>query len=237
MVASSAIATAQERPHTVEDRKAELEVQKLALEIAKLNQDSVQFPTWLTAVLGVLAGAAGGATSVWVARRTRLGALDQSVHEKRLESYPKLVETTARFALYFPLATCVDPRECAAIGEAMRAWYFAGGGLILSTEARDAYFQLARALTRASLAAELSVPVFPRDAGEISVEKVNKYRAELARRFDLDNVEEWNFGAAGSETQSAAFRFKDFVFLQKLSSTVRTRLSEDLRSRRRPASS
>ena len=105
----------------------------------------------------------------------------------------------------------------------------------MSTEARDAYFRLARALTRASLAGELSVPVFPRDAEEISVEKVNEYRAELAAELDLDNVEKWKFGASGSETKKAAVKFKDFVFLQKLSSALRTKLSEDLRSRLAPA--
>jgi hypothetical protein len=79
--------------------------------------------------------------------------------------------------------------------------------------------------------------VFPRDAEEISVEKVDEYRKELERELDLDDVEKWNFAASGSETQKAAFKYKDFVFLQKLSSTLRSRLSEDLRSRRRPASS
>ena len=117
----------------------------------------------------------------------------------------------------------------------MRAWYFAGGGLILSTEARDAYFRLARALTRASLAAELRVPEFPRDAAEISAENIDRYGTELAKQFDLSNVEEWGFGTSGAEQQTTALKFKDFVFLQRLSSTLRTRLSEDLRSRRRPA--
>jgi len=237
VLCSSGIATAQERPLALGDRKAELEIRKLKLEVAKLNQDSAQLPTWLTSVPGLVVGAAGGATTVWLARGARLGALDQSVHEKRFELYPRLVETTARLALYFPPTKSIDPGESRAIGEAMRDWYFASGGLILSTEARDAYFQFARALTRASLAAELRAPVFPRDAEEISVEKVVEYRKELEREHDLDDVEKWNFGASGSETQKAAFKYKDFVFLQKLSSTLRTMLSKDLRSRRRPASS
>ena len=233
ILAWSVIATAQQEPIALEDRKAELEVQKLELEIARLAEDRAALPAWVTGILGLLVGAAGTAASVWAARRATLGALDQSVHEKRLELYPRLVEATAHLALYFPPAKSVGPNECRVMGEALRTWYFAGGGILLSVEARDAYFKLVRALTRASLAAQLSVPAFPQDAEDISAESVDRYKAELARERNLDDVDEWVFGGAGSET--SAHRFKDFVFLQRLSSNLRTKLSEDLRSRRRPA--
>jgi hypothetical protein len=233
------IATAQQEPSSLQSRKTDLEVQKLGLEVAKLKEDRGELPKWLTGVLGLLVGVVGTAASVWAARRARLGALDQSVHDKRLESYPNLVKATARLALYFPSndppAASIGPKECAAMGQAMSAWYFDGGGLLLSTEARDAYFRLARALTRASLAEELRVPMFPKDAEGISAEKVDDYRAELAQAFDLDDVERWSFGDPGSEDEKPALRFKDFVFLQRLSSTLRTKLSEDLHSRRRPS--
>jgi len=77
--------------------------------------------------------------------------------------------------------------------------------------------------------------MFPKDAEDISVEKVDKYRAELAPKFKLDDIENWSFGGIGSETEEIALRFKDYVFLQRLSSTLRSMLSEDLRSRRRPS--
>src|SRR5882724_8931486 len=262
------IATAQQEPSSLERRKADLEVQKLELEFAKLKKDRGELPGWLTGVLGVLAGIVGTATSVWLARRARLGALDQSVHDKRLESYPELVKATAGLALYFPSGDApvpIGPKDCGTMGRAMSVWYFGGGGLLLSVKARDAYFALARAVTRASLAEKLKVPVFPRDAEDISGKKVDEYRAELVRKFNLDDVENWKFGDPGLEEKLAlrskiflflrwlsssfrtkpskelrrrrqlALRFKDFVFLQRLSSGLRTKLSNDLRSRRPPS--
>jgi hypothetical protein len=104
-------------------RKADLEIQKLELEVAKLQDETRPLPSWftgifglkaetrglpswltavLTGVLGVVAGIVGTATTIWAARRTRRGALDQSVHDKRLESYPQLVRATHRLAVYFP---------------------------------------------------------------------------------------------------------------------------------------
>jgi hypothetical protein len=118
----------------------------------------------------------------------------------------------------------------------MSDWYFGDGGLLLSTDARDAYFTLARALTRASLAEELRVPLFPRDAALVSAAQLDDYRCQLARRYDLDNVELWRFDGPASEADTAAERFRDFVMLQSLSSALRTSLATDLRGRRRPAS-
>jgi hypothetical protein len=227
------IATAQQ-PTTLDGRKAQLEVQKLELEVKRLAEDRHEWPGWLTAVLGLLVGVAGTAATIWGARRARRGALDQSVHEKRLESYPDLVNASADLALYFPRAEAMGPDECRALGELMRVWYFKGGGLLMSAETRNAYFALARALTRASLAGRLSVPRFPKDADSISEQTINKYRDEL-KALDLDNVEEWTFGGYESELEKPAFRFKDFVFLQRLSSTLRTKLCEDLHSRKRPS--
>ena len=233
------VATAQQEPSALQRRKAELEVRKLELEVARLTEDRGTLPSWLTGVLGLLAGVVGTATSVWVARRARLGTLDQSVHDKRLDAYPELVKATAPLAVYFPggdpFAASIGRNECATMGRAMSDWYLGSGGLLLSVGARGAYFRLARALTRASLAEGLRVPTFPRDAGDISVEKLDTYRAELAREFDLDNVEDWSFGGPASEKDVPAYKFKDFVFLQRLSSALRTALSADLRSRRRPS--
>jgi len=219
-------------------RRAELEVQKLELEVVKLRDGSAEFSDGLIGVGGLVVALLASVISVLVARRAQHGALDQSVHEKRLESYPELVRAAARLAVYFPggdpPVASIGPKECSEMGHAMSKWYFAGGGLLLSVEARDAYFALARALTRASLAEDLKVPTFPRHAGDISVDKLKEYRTELAREHNLDDVENWRFGGRAAEKETLASRFKDFVFLQRLSSAVRTSLTEDLRSRRRP---
>jgi hypothetical protein len=217
-------------------QRAELERQKLELEVAKLRRDRGGTPPWLAGALGVLTGALGAATSFWVARRARWGALDQAVHEKRLERYPDLVEAASALALYFPDfgpdQSSLSPEKCGQIGRAMSRWYFAGGGLLMSVEARDAYFRFARALTRASMASRLNVPVFPGDANEVSFEKIGMYRTELrTSNPSFDDVERWEFGGS-TEPHS---RFKDYVFLQTLGSDVRTALSEDLRGRRRPS--
>jgi hypothetical protein len=210
--ACEGVANAEQQPSSQDGRKVQLEVRKLELEIAALEKRS-ELPGWLTGILGLLIGAAGTGATVWAARRARLGALDQAVHEKRIESYGDLVDTTARLAVYFPPGESIAQADCRAMGEAMRSWYFAGGGLLMSTQARDAYFALARALTRASLAEGLRVPVFPQNAHEISVATVDKYRCDL-EPLGLDEVEKWTFGGPGSGSEKSALRFKDFVFLQ-----------------------
>jgi hypothetical protein len=119
----------------------------------------------------------------------------------------------------------------------MSQWYFRNGGLLLSEGSRPAYFLFARALTRASVADRISAPLFPRDADAISVERLNRYREELGfpKVADHTYVEQWIFGRTVSQETGPAERFRDYVFLQWLSSTLRETLSEDLRSRRRPA--
>jgi len=113
-------------------------------------------------------------------------------------------------------------------------------GLLLSSEARDAYFRLARALTLASCAEKLYVPLFPDDGKEISVNRVDVCRDVLGVKDpDDETVERWEFGnpptAMVVKETTELYKFKDYVFLQTLSSRLRTALSEDIRSRRRPA--
>jgi hypothetical protein len=244
------MATAQQGPDVSQSRKEQLEVEKLSLEIAKLKQDRARSPEWLTGILGFLVGIVGASASVWVARRARLGELDQSVHDKRLELYPQLVKAAAPLAIYFPgkdsSTEALCPEDCITVGRAMSEWYFNGGGLLLSTEARDAYFRLARALTLASSARSLRVPTFPTDAKDISVEKLDEYRKRLEKELSLkkklglekelglDNVEEWDFGGPAKD-DSNEHKFQDYVFLQRLASALRTTLVEDLGSRRRPS--
>jgi hypothetical protein len=239
MLAWSGTVAAQQGPDVSQSRQKQLEVEKLSLEVARLKESRWSFAGVLGFLAGVASGVAGAAATIWVARRKRLGDLDQSVHDKRLAFYPQLVESAAPLAVYFPdsnLSTgALRPEDCKAIGRGMSKWYFEGGGLLLSVEARDAYFRLARALTRASSAGSLRVPTFPRDAEAISVKKLDEYRAKLAEKKDLDDVENWSFGCPGSEDDPTERKFQDYVFLQRLSSALRTKLTEDLRSRRRPS--
>jgi hypothetical protein len=276
----------------VRKSKDELEFEKLELENTKLKLENAQaaWLTWLPALLGVLIALLSIPTSIWSARLTRANALDQDTHKKRLESYPQLVKAMSPLALYFPVAICfpsTDPdgaasinhNKCGTIGHEMSKWYFEGGGLLMSTEARDAYFRLARALTRASQAPDLRVPSFPRDAEDISREKMDTYVEKLERELKWSlkyvDADKWTFGgplpkiegspprrdpfrnylsrqmkrplkylpkwmiiSGASEAEGANFKhhqFKDFVFLQHLSSELRTRLAEDLASRGRPS--
>lgn len=227
----------QQFPASLDQQKAKLEIEKLKLEISQLKGDHGALVRWLTGGLGFVTGIGSAFIPIWAARRSRLGDLDQSVHDKRLDLYPQLIAATAELAIYFPDyngAAAINRATCLSIGRAMSKWYFGGGGLLMSIEARDAYFSLARALTRAALANNLQVPTFPEDSADVSAEKVEKYREELSQTCNLDDVENWSFGDSGMGNASHSQMFKDFIFLQRLSSRLRTKLSEDLRSRRRP---
>jgi hypothetical protein len=135
------------------------------IEIKKLSQDFVFGDRWGPAIIAVIGGVIGGllsgalaayATDLW-ARRNALAAvnaarekqaadLDQATHEKRLESYQGLWKHTSPFAIYFPEWTPPwgrpDRHKREQIGQAISRWYFESG-LLLSAEARDAYFRLA----------------------------------------------------------------------------------------------
>jgi hypothetical protein len=249
----------------LEARKLELEARKLDDELGLLSKWG---QTVLTVFGSVFVGFVAAGASMQIARRNARAAeraarqrafatlkaarrsqkadLDQATHQKRLESYPGLVTATSPLAIYFPDLTSstnmksLDPHTCGAIGCAISKWYFKSG-LLLSGEARDAYFRLARALTLASCAEKLYVPHFPDDAKGISAEKVDQYRDLLGIKEPNDEtIEKWEFGnpptaSVGEEKlEFEGYRFKDYVLLQTLSSRLRTMLSEDIRSRRRP---
>ena len=227
----SGSAAAQQPTAALEERKLALEVEKLEREVDAREKGPDPVRGWLPLVVGFVGGIVGTVGSLVVARRTRLGALDQYVHDARLEAYPRLVEATAPLALFFPGQPSIRPSDCQRMGRSMSDWYFRYGGILMSSETRDAYFRLALALTHASLADELRAPVFPRDAHLIDIDRIDRYRCNL-QTHKLDDIETWKFGDA-LQSDTPAERFKDFVMLQGLSSTLRSSLATDLRGRRR----
>jgi hypothetical protein len=234
-----------QRKAKLESQKLELEARKLDYELSWLGLASGPLVSFLVGALAAMATVSvatrNASSALQVAHRNQIADLDQATHETRLQSYPDLMAATSPLAVYFPDET-LDPARCAAIGRAISKWYFKSG-LLLSGEARDAYFRLAHALTLASGAKELCVPHVPYDGSEISDENLRQYRREL---FKIEKaadkleeptnmaVEEWRFGPVGGQPKANAYKFKDYVFLQTLSSRLRTRLTEDLSSRRRP---
>jgi hypothetical protein len=232
---------------TEHEQRRQLELRKLEREISMLER---QPPPWLSPVLSVGAtllsvfggliagflGATKAATSAFnVARSNREGELDQAVHEQRLNVYPLLVQATAPLAIYFPGHTgALGPQHCEKIGSAMSKWYFAGGGILLSTEARNAYFTIVRALTRASRATELRTPSFPDDAADVSGTVLGQFRKNLAINTAAPLVDTWHFGLEVPASAPLEQKFRDYVFLQYLGSSLRTELASDIRSRRRP---
>ena len=230
-----------QRQASEEERRLNLELQKLNLEVNALQN---QLPHWATGLLGVmatvlsvlgglLAGILAARVTLQTARANREGELDQAVHEQRLKAYPQLVRSSAPLAIYFPdYEGKLEPRHCLQMGSVMSKWYFEDGGLLLSDESRDAYFALARALTRASKARMLWAPAFPDDAGQITGHTLDEFRKELQIE-DPPSVETWAFGGTMSDPATPAQRFRDYVFLRHLSSALRSQLSADIRGRRR----
>ena len=192
----------------------------------------------------LFAASIAASASMWVAHRARRGSLDQAVHEKRLEFYPKLLKTGVPLALYFPNGV-VDQAACGEIGAEMRELYYSGGGLLMSEEARETYFLLALALTLANAGdRELDVPSREGYYSRIDSFVIGKYKKPLgiptmwhrkksSRRRMEALIRDWKFGKGKSDC--IAHSFKDYVLLQAISSELRTALTEDLHSRRLPA--
>jgi hypothetical protein len=235
--------TAQEESNT-----AALETRKLELEIARLEQELGEWSTWDPFILGgagaLFAASIAASASIWVANRTRRGTLDQAVHEKRLEYYPRLVKVAAPLALYFPNSV-IDQAACGEIGIEMRELYFSGGSLLMSEEARDTYFLLALALTLASTVdRQLDVPSREDYYSKVDSFVIGKYRRTLriptrwhrkkrSRRRMEALIRDWKFGEG--KRDCIAHSFKDYVLLQAISSELRAALTEDLHSRRLPS--
>jgi len=243
--------------------KQQLELEKLELEIKKLSNQGAWQDFWEelpipVKLMGVILPTFG---AYIVARRQILGARDQAVHEARLKAYPKLVRATASLAIYFPdtfQLVPIGPKDCATMGRKLSAWYFQHGGLLLSRNSRSAYFRLATALTRASKAPSLHVPPL-QDYGlfsnkeeqdkYLSKDRLDEYRTCLEEDYGINvrtlKLEDWKFGGEDevnprescvctTDAKKRAWKFRDYIVLQQLSSLLRTELTKDLRSREKP---
>ena len=139
--------------------------------------------------------------------------------------------------------------DCVRMGGQLSSWYFSAGGLLMTEASRDSYFTLMEALRRAATApGELAVQTVGQHAQRISLTMITDYRQRLAKKpypifekleakqpikpADLDR---WEFGqmAMGDDAE----QFKDFVLIQALASRFRTSLTDDIGSRKPPASS
>ena len=139
--------------------------------------------------------------------------------------------------------------DCVRMGGQLSSWYFSAGGLLMTEASRDAYFTLMEALRRAATASgELAVQTVGQHAQRISLTLITAYRQSLAKKgypvFEKleanqpvkpADVDRWEFGRIAMDDD--AEQFKDFVLIQTLASRFRTSLTDDIGSRKPPASS
>ena len=125
--------------------------------------------------------------------------------------------------------------DCARMGRALSAWYFGEGGLLMSEDARDAYFELMTSLGGAVDAnAELAAQTVKQHGSLISPEQIKEYRKELGIKPGRSEPPgKWVFGIVPGN-ESPAGCFKDFILVQMLASQFRNKLTSDLESREPP---
>jgi hypothetical protein len=190
-------------------QKQALEIEQLQLKNEKMRRESSWLnQPWvvpLSAFMGALI-ATGGAW--WVARKSRLGTFDQAVLEKRLEKYEEIVAATKPLALYFP-ETMLTKLLCKEAGERLRASYFSGIGIYLSEEARDRYFRLVEALTRAAAADVIDVPATEDYPHWVNESRIDEYRELL--NLSLTPVSKgliaaWRFGQTTERGREILYR-------------------------------
>jgi hypothetical protein len=107
----------------------------------------------IVAVIGLVGSAAGAIWAAYVGTRRRVlaeleGRYDAELRDARLLVYTRLwaaLEPLAKYAREPPGRPRRD--EIEELARDLRRWYFQEGGLYLSAEAREAYFQLQDALT------------------------------------------------------------------------------------------
>jgi hypothetical protein len=103
--------------------------------------------TALAIVIPALIGLVTGAVATAYKSRKDLEVqYDIKLREERIAAYKELWKELARLAYYSPEAPVT--RDVARdLSAALRKWYFETGGLLMSEETREPYFDLQRALT------------------------------------------------------------------------------------------
>jgi hypothetical protein len=100
----------------------------------------------VTTVLGAGLGLFTGAVLAVIASRKRLEVeYDIALRKDRIEAYQALWKILEPLAYYSP-QSAVTYAVARDLSKALRSWYFEVGGLFLSEETREAYFDLQKAL-------------------------------------------------------------------------------------------
>jgi hypothetical protein len=101
-------------------------------------------------LLSAVIGAAAGAFATAYKSRKELESLyDIELRRRRIDAYADLWKLLEPFAYWSP-PRAVTYKTLGDASRALRSWYFARGGLVLSTKTRAPYFNLQEALTRLS---------------------------------------------------------------------------------------
>jgi hypothetical protein len=110
----------------------------------------------LSALVGAIAGLAGGAITAWVAVRNK--AVDRTIERDKLwaTSYEKtlldqrLIDYKRLWAITQPtsqrLIAFMTPDSARELSKALTDWYYEAGGILLSASAREAFFQARQSL-------------------------------------------------------------------------------------------
>jgi hypothetical protein len=100
----------------------------------------------VTTVLGAALGLVTGALLALLASRQRLEVeYDIDLRKHRIEAYQALWKILEPLAYYSP-PSAVTYAVARDLSQALRSWYFEVGGLFLSEESREAYFDLQKGL-------------------------------------------------------------------------------------------
>ena len=116
----------------------------------------------VVAIIGLAGTAAGAVFGAYVGNKRRVraeleGDYDADLRRLRLEVYPRLWSILEPLAKYARKPAGPPTRtEVETMAVSLRRWYFNKGGIYLSAEARQAYFQLQHALTTATTASTWS---------------------------------------------------------------------------------
>ena len=143
---------------------------------------------------------------------------DADLRARRFKAYASLWRPLEPLALYTPPSD-VTYQDLDDLASHLRRWYFARGGLLLSEEARECYFDLQDALTRALRAA---------DEAQLPRTQVIRRRDLLLTRSELDGLE-----APGAEAPNGA-PAPAFLHVRRATSALRSALCVDLGSRAAP---